>query len=68
MEEEWTKLILRNHKKKTYDNRKLEHLKNLIAEEMKTSYLGHCYRKDEAGKCGEYHTHHHNRSPSKEKK
>lgn len=67
VEEEWTKLILRNHKKKTYDNKKLES-QNLIAEEMKTSYLGHCYRKDEAGKCGEYHTHHHNRSPSKEKK
>lgn len=41
---------------------------NLAAEEIKIPYLGHCDRKAEAGKCGEYNTHHHNRSPSKGEK
>lgn len=37
-------------------------------EEMKTAYLGSCYGKAEAGKSGEHHTHHQNRSPSKREK
>ena len=37
-------------------------------EEIKIPYLGHCYRKAEAGKRGEYYTHHQNRSPSKGEK
>lgn len=41
---------------------------NVSGEEIKIPYLGHCYRKAEAGECGEYYTHHHNRSPSKGEK
>lgn len=37
-------------------------------EEMKIAYLGDCYGKAEAGKSGEHHTHHQNRSPSKGEK
>lgn len=41
---------------------------NLAGQEIKIPYLGHCYRKAEAGKRGEDYTHHHNRSPSKGEK